>query len=427
MNSTAGRALVSFFLPGGLFLLATTLLLQSGYLHPSNIPAVQFGFYVAVCSGILLSWRFRCSRVVFSLLALLLVEEAVSAGWLLARPDRVTTAIVSFLLPISFISFSFLPERGFSLDALVPRTAVLLIDFVAMGISGHQYALHERLASLPLVSTIFLAGAGIVFLLRFVKSHRAIESGFFWALVAIFLALRGSDAAISSSAFVTAAALILSASVVESSYFMAYHDELTGLPTRRSFNEMLSTLGECYSIAIVDIDHFKSFNDHFGHETGDQVLRMVASRLARVTGGGQAFRCGGEEFALVFRDKTAHEVLPHLEVLRQAVAESVFRVRGWERRKEPRGPDRRQITGKKRSRQLPNAAPAEGGLASVTVSMGVADRGAANITIEQVIGAADKALYSAKHAGRNCVALAGALQNRSRRGRRSRTVAASRA
>jgi GGDEF domain-containing protein len=415
---------VSFFLPGGLFLLATTLLLHSGQLRASNLPAVQFGFYVTVCSGLLVSWRFRCTRVIFSLLALFLVEEAVAGGWLLTRPDRITTEIAAFLLPISFLTFSFLPERGFTMDALVPRIAVLLIDFVAMGISGYQTILRSHRSSLPLAATLFLWAALSVFVIRFLKLRRAIESGFFWGLLAIFFGLRAGGGAVFSSAYVTAAAVILGASVVESSYFMAYHDELTGLPTRRCFNEVLASLRGCYSIAVVDIDHFKLFNDQYGHDTGDQVLRMVAARLARVTGGGEAFRCGGEEFALVFRGKTAPEALPHLESLRQAVAQSVFKVRGYERRKEPRGQERRQATNKQRARRAWPPSP-QTTFTSVTVSIGVADHGPSHGTVEQVISAADKALYTAKRGGRNCVEIAGVLQPRAKPNRRSKTMAAS--
>ena len=62
---------------------------------------------------------------------------------------------------------------------------------------------------------------------------------------------------------------------------MAYHDELTGLPGRRALNEALLRVGSRYAVAMVDVDHFKHFNDAYGHEVGDQVLRMVAAQLDR--------------------------------------------------------------------------------------------------------------------------------------------------
>ena len=103
-----------------------------------------------------------------------------------------------------------------------------------------------------------------------------------------------------ATAYIATAALLLLVAIIETSYSMAFHDELTGLPARRAFNQALLALEDPYTVAIVDIDHFKQFNDTYGHDTGDQVLRLVAGKLAQVTGGGKPFRCGGEEFAIFF-------------------------------------------------------------------------------------------------------------------------------
>src|SRR5207253_10497288 len=106
-----------------------------------------------------------------------------------------------------------------------------------------------------------------------------------------------------------------------------YVDELTGLPGRRALNAALLKLGSRYTLAMVDIDHFKRLNDTHGHLVGDQVLRKVAAALARVTGGGHAFRYGGEEFAVIFPGCSVAETLPHLEGLRQSIGGSAFVVR----------------------------------------------------------------------------------------------------
>jgi GGDEF domain-containing protein len=193
-------------------------------------------------------------------------------------------------------------------------------------------------------------------------------------------------------------------SIVETSYLLAYHDELTTLPSRRAFHEALHRLEAPYSIAMVDIDHFKKCNDTYGHDTGDQVLRLVAARLARVTGGGQAYRCGGEEFAVVFPGKGTQEVLEHLEQLRTSIEASSFRLRGWDRRRGERGPERRNVRAGISSqgrliREL--ARSGEPKQISVTASMGVASSGLESSSADDVIKAADKALYRAKEAGRN--------------------------
>jgi GGDEF domain-containing protein len=196
---------------------------------------------------------------------------------------------------------------------------------------------------------------------------------------------------------------------------------LTTLPSRRAFHDALLRLEAPYSIAMVDIDHFKRCNDTYGHDTGDQVLRMIATRLARVTGGGQAYRCGGEEFAILFPGKTTNDVLDHLEKLRADIESSTLRVRGPDRRQEARGPDRRNQRARGRTqgqaiRQLARVAPtpSTSNQLSVTASIGVASSKGENPSAAEVVRAADKALYRAKAAGRNRVESASAPRRRAR-------------
>jgi diguanylate cyclase (GGDEF)-like protein len=238
-------------------------------------------------------------------------------------------------------------------------------------------------------------------LVRFLIYGKPVEGGLLWALVATLLAFHSGGVGRIASAYLATAGLILASSIIENSYVLAYHDELTALPARRAFNDALFRLESPYAIAVVDIDHFKNFNDTYGHDTGDQVLRLVADRLARVTGGGHAFRVGGEEFSILFPAKSMTETVGHLETLRTSIAETVFRVRGSQerRRTTPRGPDRRTASRRKSSRS--RRAPAQTGDLSVTVSIGVAEPTSRTRAVEQVIQAADKALYRAKQAGRN--------------------------
>jgi GGDEF domain-containing protein len=220
----------------------------------------------------------------------------------------------------------------------------------------------------------------------------------------------------------TTAACILAASIIENSYLLAYHDELTTLPSRRAFNEALLRLQTPYSIAVVDIDHFKRFNDTYGHDTGDQVLRLVAACLARVTGGGQAYRCGGEEFNILFAGKTTDQVVDHLEQLRTTVESSEFHMRGGDRRQAPRGPDRRNQRPRARTRKadaIRQLAKESGAAAplSVTISIGVATSatsGREGSDPAEVLEAADKALYRAKANGRNRVETASSSRRRTR-------------
>jgi diguanylate cyclase (GGDEF)-like protein len=140
---------------------------------------------------------------------------------------------------------------------------------------------------------------------------------------------------------------------------------------------------------MVDIDHFKRCNDRYGHDVGDQVLRMVAGRLGSVSGGGKAFRYGGEEFAILFPGKNRAECIPHLEKLRETIRDTSFTLREADR---PR-----------RKPKTPRAARTPARTIRVTVSIGAADRSTRHPEPEEVIKAADRALYRAKKAGRDRV------------------------
>jgi diguanylate cyclase (GGDEF)-like protein len=248
----------------------------------------------------------------------------------------------------------------------------------------------RHIPKLPLPQPVLVASIAAFCLLvfSFIKHKGAIESGFLWALLASFCALAAKPGSISTIYFSTAG-LILIVAVIEASYVMAFRDELTGLPARRSLNECLLKMGRRYTVAMVDVDFFKKFNDTYGHDVGDQVLRMVASKLCAVTGGGKAFRYGGEEFAVIFPGKLMGETIPHLEQLRMAIGSAGFAIRG---RNRPRKKPAKSKRGKGHQKRV-----------SVTVSMGVAERKELHAKPHDVIKAADKALYRAKKAGRNRV------------------------
>lgn len=182
--------------------------------------------------------------------------------------------------------------------------------------------------------------------------------------------------------------------LLRSSHSMAYQDELTGLPSRRALNERIQMLGSNYSIAMLDVDHFKRFNDTHGHDVGDEVLRLVASRLRKVGGGGTAYRYGGEEFCIIFPRRGAEDCVEPLTRLREEIADYQMSIRDKSLRplRAREGAKRRGATRLKSSQ------------VSVTVSAGLASRGAENPDAESVIAAADRFLYKAKRAGRNRVA-----------------------
>ena len=411
----------SLLIPG-ICLLAVAALLHTGLVTPSPL-LTAYAFYGVLIAGLLLAWRFHSSRVFFALLVLFLAEQSVgyfSQGRVSAGgPGSLALAAAGLLLPLNFVLLSFQQEKGFTFSGIVPASVLLFVESVVVAVlcrpeqaSAAPRAVHHSIPPGPLPFAVLLAcgTAVLVLLTRYFLFHKPAESGLLWALAASMLALRFGGVGRIPTGYFAAAAFILAEAVVETSYLLAYHDELTTLPSRRAFHDALLRLEPPYSIAMVDVDHFKRCNDTYGHDTGDQVLRMIASRLAGVSGGGQAYRCGGEEFAIVFPGKTTADVLEPLEKLRTGIADSTLRLRGPDRRREARGPDRRKPRMRGRAqtghaiRQLARAAPANerpSNELSVTASIGVASSKGEKPSPEEVIQAADKALYRAKAGGRN--------------------------
>jgi diguanylate cyclase (GGDEF)-like protein len=424
--------LKSLLLPGSVLLLAAVVLLGGGFLSISA-SAIDFYYYAVFGAGILLAWRFHSSRILFALIFLLLAHRSLeffSAGRVVSSgPGRIALEAVAFLLPVNFIVLSFVRERGLALATLASRLAILFFEsaFVALICRPGEIVapafLHFQLFSRHLFQwtripqpawLAFFLAIGIL-LLRFLLYRKPVESGLLWSLGAVILSLQAGGVGKTAGAYMATAGLILASSIIENSYVLAYHDELTGLPSRRAYNEALLSLEGPYAVAVVDIDHFKNFNDTYGHDTGDQVLRMVAGRLAQVNGGGRAFRVGGEEFSILFPGKTMKDVVGHLESLRGVVEESRFRVRTVPERRHspPRASDRRAQPRRKTTRARSVPAERTDGLLSVTISLGVAEPNAKLREVEQVIMAADRALYKAKHAGRNRVETATSTRTRS--------------
>lgn len=169
-----------------------------------------------------------------------------------------------------------------------------------------------------------------------------------------------------------------------------YRDTLTDIPNRRALDETLIKLPERYAIGMVDIDHFKSFNDTYGHEQGDDVLRLVARHLQEKSGG-RAFRYGGEEFCLLFKGWDLKRARDLADEIRDTLAIQIFRVR------------------KQRSKGTTGTATAKktrGGKIQITVSIGIAAPTPVRSGAHDVIRYADQALYQAKHKGRNRVEMA---------------------
>ncbi|WP_281221686.1 GGDEF domain-containing protein [Photobacterium sanguinicancri] len=197
---------------------------------------------------------------------------------------------------------------------------------------------------------------------------------------------------ISSTAF-SIAALILLLNLVTCSHELAFVDQLTGIPGRRALETELKHLGRTYTLAMLDVDHFKKFNDTYGHKTGDDVLKLVAQIMKNTKGGAQVFRYGGEEFTIMYKGKEANECKAFLDDLRQEIAAYDLIIRDHSTR-----PDNAKKGEKMRKKEEKNNST------NVTVSIGIADS-FPDHNPDNVLKAADQALYKAKQKGRNRVML----------------------
>lgn len=408
MAATISRALLRFFIPGGLLLLGAILTIHNQWIHELPPAVRHLAPYMVAGGGILLGWRFNRSKLVFAILALFTVERLLtlpSATVTQALP--LITQAAGVLLPLNLAYYALMSERGFLTTRGIIRLVLFgLQPFLVFALHKWRPTDLQKWLTMPLphlhlpspltiTDPAFCAFAisFLLILLAYARRRSAMENAFLWATACSFMALAVTREPDAISIFLTMAGLALIVGVIETAHSMAFRDQLTGLPGRRALEEALLKLGNRYTIAMLDIDFFKKFNDTYGHDVGDQVLRMVASRIAHPGGGGKAFRYGGEEFTVLFNGKDAQEALPHLERLRKTIETSGFALRSGKRSKNDKN---KRGKNKGSDRKV-----------SVTISIGAANRHPTGTTDPQsVIKAADKALYKAKKGGRNQVACA---------------------
>ncbi len=391
------RSLLLLLVPGVIF--SAAFYLQTEAVIPATwLPLLALFPYLAVIACLFLGWRFNRTRVLWVVAALIIVERALVMTTPFGR--EYLLQVVPVLLPLNLALYSWWSERGlFTLHGLLRLVLMLMqigvVCWLFFSMAGDVIAWLGRpfltdtfLDQIPLsqFSLLVVFASLVILLVRFCKKPEALEASFCWILGPIVSGLWTPE---SFAYWGGVAAFILVIALIESSFKMAFNDELTGLPARRAMNEFLLKVGRRYTVAMVDVDHFKKVNDTHGHDVGDQVLRMVSTCLRRVSGGGRAYRYGGEEFAVIFPNKDLERALPHLEALRETISRAGFVVRGRKRPKQKPEKSSGKANGKS--------------MLQVTVSIGVAVRDDKNTTPDQLLKAADQALYKAKKGGRNQV------------------------
>lgn len=319
--------------------------------------------------------------------------------------SRQLATILSVLMPISLVLVAFIRERGIFTWLNYGLLSVFILQMLAVvWLFQHPDSplwlfLRKELFPFKSLSGIRLAQPGmaciliaslVLSLLCYLR-RTPFNNALLAILLAVSLSLNNDGSATIRLLMFSLVGGILLVSLLQDSYHMAYRDELTGLMGRRALNEAMQKLGHRYVIAMLDVDRFKKFNDTHGHDVGDQVLKMVASHLTKATGGGKPYRYGGEEFALVFPRRKIAQVKPHLEALRQSIADYGMTIRDTQRPKDKKE-GMKQRTRKKQKTTV-----------KVTVSVGAAERDETLKTPGLVIKAADESLYQAKRKGRNKV------------------------
>jgi diguanylate cyclase (GGDEF)-like protein len=397
----------SFIMPGGFL-----LLLALGFLRPRGLPGwlqplVGVFPLITLAFGLLFGWLFDRSRIVLAMLMLALADRSL---WLFGSGDAATTDVdrivfqaVAFLLPLNLLALSLITEdslltpRSGIRAALVLLQPLLVAGLCRAGPSEFAAALEfayvdpTLTAWTPIAQPALLASGTAVALQasRFVVRRNAIESGFVWAVLAVFVALQGTKYGWKPTNFFATAGLILVMTLLEASYKAAYVDEATGMPGRQAFDTALKGLGRRYSVAVIEIDQIKSYNNAHGQIVGGQILRLVAATISGLSVGGRVYHHAGDNFAALFPGKPSGDTLADLERIRKAVETLDLVLRG-----------RDQVRKRRDRRNGANSALEE---LPVTISIGVAERNDAAIQPDAVIKTAYRALYQAKLEGGNLV------------------------
>jgi len=392
------KGLKSLFFSLPIFALAYFLVVKSQAFWLKQIVIIEPLLFVFLAVIIVFASYFNRSRLAFLSLLWLLYYGSFSfslpwSNWLGQHKDWLT-----LFGCFSLLTFSLIKDRGVVSIHGVYRLLLLSLvgglAFFWLEMSGTIITFVKTLPSsdlfqkyIPLELPITLCC--IVILWRAIIKGDLVISAVLISLL-VWLLYQYKLTPLPISLTLTLLCLLYLLVIVIDAYFLAYRDDLTGLPSRRALNQLALSLGRKYTVAMLDIDHFKKFNDTYGHDIGDQVLKLVSSKIGSVKGGGKAFRYGGEEFTIVFPRKNIEQALPELEAVRRAIEEYKIVIR------HPQRKTKEERSGKKGSKS------SDFKTVSVTISIGAAIR-ANKQSFEQALKCSDQALYKAKKKGRNNV------------------------
>jgi len=382
---------------------ALFLFIKPNILDQNILKVLPYFFYGSIGLCAYLGFKINQGKIVLSTFLMGLIFESNFLMELFKEIgiEKQTASEILFLglpafllLNLSIKEFNFLSIRN------IFRTLITILPFAGLIIlSLENYSLFMKISEFKLVTkfdTYLILSIVSALIVYFNKDERTKEFRLVSILSIISLYTWGYLELTNSRENQEFVKLLAFSSIamtyLHSILFMfwkrVYIDELTSLSNRRALDESLSKLGRKYSIAMIDIDHFKKFNDTYGHDQGDDVLKLVAKTLYSVLGN-KVYRYGGEEFTAIFNKYDSLDAAEVLDEVRDKLSKLKFHVRS-----------------KQTPRKKTNRGKGGGKKVSVTISIGVSQYGEKANEPEKVIKIADNALYKAKKRGRNCVVVA---------------------
>lgn len=404
--SALRTSVFDFLVPGGLIFLTALALLR-----PHGLPSwvqgpVQAFPFIVLAFGFFFGWYLSNSRLILSLIVLALADRSLAyfppADPTVAPINQLIFSAVALLLPLNLMALSVMKEealsswRGALRLPLVLIQPVLVLWLAQPGQAWIAQSVQQPLVwmvnaswtALPQLALVAFFGAAFLIGIRFALNRNPLDSGIFWAVMTSFVAVQGFHHGWVPTHFFSAAGLILFVTLLQAAHQEIYRDELTGVPGKLAYDQAVAGLGKKYVLAVVGIDQLKQYANQLGRPVSDQVLCLVAQKILAATGVGRVFRLAGEEFVVLFRRNAVTETLVGLGAIRKAVEVTALYLRGRDRVRE---------------RVASVNVKATDELLPVTVSIGVAEAGIDQSTIELVTKAAYRALYEAKGEGGNRV------------------------
>ncbi|NLC28392.1 MAG: GGDEF domain-containing protein [Campylobacteraceae bacterium] len=391
MASRSTLAFLAIFLLGVLVAIA----FSKTYFNPSILSGLTTLFLAPPIVSLLIGAHFKRGKVVFLSFLLFVFQLFLLFGGFWHLNIEQSQRAIALMTPVGFLILGLMEERGIFGKIVVLRfVATIALSAIAYWIGTNPAFidalnspfLGENLPIKPISEiafVLYVAGILLLSILSLLESKQ-VEKSLPWVLLVAGFPVLSPE--FSFIWHLGAAGIIFTFALSQDAYKMAYIDSLTGIPSRRAMDEYFEHLSPPFTIAMADIDHFKKFNDTYGHDVGDDVLRKIAQTLKSIDGGGKVFRYGGEEFAVVFAGKEAVVCKPFLEDVKEIIQKQGFIIRGKKRTPEKI----KEIAGTK---------------VTLTISVGACDDSWGDET-QSIIKKADELLYSAKKAGRNCVKVA---------------------